>query len=141
MCECGCGDFRPVVKMPAPDGWYAIEVYPGCEYCGASWALTVAHIKAGATNRGDEMTLDETPEAVFDERMGEWHQPILDANVLRAEFAKSVEADDEIDEDSTAAEIATYAFDDWVNRGGLLDVFRKTLKAAASVETPERTPE
>lgn len=138
MCECGCGEFRPIVKMPAPDGWYAIEIYSGCEGCGTDWTLTIAHIKpggAGRVDRGDELTLEDTPEAVFDAHMSEWHQRILDTEILRKEFAKSVEGDDETD-DMTAEEISVFSFDEFVNRGGLIDVFRKTLSATDQRSVP-----
>jgi hypothetical protein len=134
MRECGCGEFRPIVKMPAPDGaWYAIEVYPGCDNCGASWALTVARI-AAADLHHDAETLAETPEASFDKVMGEWHQQILDADILRAEFAKSVEGDD-TPEDTPPSEIATFSLGEFVSRGGLITVFRKTLRAHRGTPT------
>jgi hypothetical protein len=114
MGECGCSA-EAVGKMPLPDGTtLVVEVYPGCDYCGADWALSIASFKA------DDPELkfyhDDTPVITFD-RMGYWHRQILDADKLRASFKRFAEKpDDEYDP-------TNYAMSEFIEHGGLRDAF------------------
>ena len=42
MCECGCGELRPIAKIRGEGGWHFLEIYPGCTNCReTSWGLGV----------------------------------------------------------------------------------------------------
>lgn len=114
MGECGCSA-EAVGKMPLPDGTtLVVEIYPGCEYCGADWALSLAHFK----NDDPELKWwhDDTPVIAFDQ-MGYWHRTILDADRLRASFKKYADKpDDEFDP-------VNYAMTEFIERGDLRDAF------------------
>lgn len=43
MGECGCGSVSECFKLKAPDGWYIIELMPGCSYCCISPGLLIHH--------------------------------------------------------------------------------------------------
>lgn len=125
MCECGCGEFRPIVKLPAKGGWYALEVYPGCPDCTTTWGVGVTFVKAGSDEA--EYLLDGVPDIAFDSR-GMWGRPILDTALMREEFAKEAAHGD--DDDSEAM----YAFDQFVRRGGLRRVYYATAAARQPTE-------
>ena len=113
MGECGCSA-EAVGKIPLSDGTTLIvEVYPGCEYCGADWALSLLSLK---NDNPDMEWHEETPVITFDS-IGYWHRPILDAEKLRASFAQYADKpDDEYDP-------VNYAMDEFLDRGGLRDAF------------------
>lgn len=114
MGECGCSA-EAVGKLPLSDGTtLIIEVYPGCEYCGADWALSVAKLK----NDDPELTFwhDDTPLMTFD-RMSYWHRTILDADKLRESFKRYADKpDDEYDP-------VNYAMSEFIEHGDLRDAF------------------
>ena len=117
MCECGCGEFQAIAKLPAKGGWYAIEVYPGCPDCNTSWGLGVTFIARRSEEA--EYLLEGVPDVAFDNR-GMWGVPILDTAVMREQFAKEAENGDDPDSE------AMYAFDEFVSRGGLRSAYYGT---------------
>lgn len=114
MGECGCSA-EAVGKLPLDEKTTLIvEVYPGCEYCGADWALSLLRV----ANDDQSMKWDfaDTPVITFDE-MGYWHRQILDAERLRKSFAQYADKpDDEYDP-------ANYAMGEFIERGDLRDAF------------------
>lgn len=49
MGECGCGDTSPDFRFPGPDGiTYAIQLYPGCDYCGTPIGIIVYRFGPGS---------------------------------------------------------------------------------------------
>ena len=122
MCECGCGEFRPLVKLRVAGGWVGIELYPGCENCGTGWALGATFVRDGSEEA--EYLLDGTPDMVFDER-GQWGLPILDLDVLRRLFAEYAENGDDPDGE------ANYALSEFLSRGGLRQVYHETRYPSA----------
>ncbi len=43
MGECGCTSGNQCFKLKAPDGWYIIELCPGCHYCDGGPGLNIYH--------------------------------------------------------------------------------------------------
>lgn len=43
MCECGCSSGNRAFKLKAPDGWYIVELMPGCDYCDVSPGIQIRH--------------------------------------------------------------------------------------------------
>ena len=42
MGQCGCNDFQPMAWFEGPDDdLYAVELYPGCEYCGTPAGVVI----------------------------------------------------------------------------------------------------
>ena len=114
MGECGCSA-EAVGKLPLADGTtLVVEVYPGCEYCGADWALSLASYKTDDPDL--KFWHDDTPLITFD-KMGYWHRMILDADKLRKSFARYADKpDDEFDP-------TNYAMSEFIERGDLRDAF------------------
>lgn len=75
MGECGCSAVHPRWKLPAPDGgWYAIEVYTGCEYCDAP-AGVVIYRTGFDIDAGLSTEFAELEEAEF--HHGEFGVPVI----------------------------------------------------------------
>jgi hypothetical protein len=56
MCECGCGEFQPTAKFPAPDGkWYGVEIYASCDTCSTPFGVWVGLL-------GEHDDADSLPE-------------------------------------------------------------------------------
>lgn len=125
MCECGCGETRPLVKLPAPKGgWYALEVYPGCENCGNEfWGLTVTLIK-----KGDEFAdVVENVERITFNEYGQWNQVILDYGMLRKRFVAAGADEDELAEPEEDV-APMFLLNEMIRHGGMAGVFYDTLK-------------
>lgn len=122
MCECGCSERLGLVRFPAMKArtWYVIEVYPGCTDCGTHWGLAV--VLADEQEEFGEILIRETPVGEFDQ-YSQWAARILDTTVLRQLYKAELWQDDEDSPDA-------FAFDEFVNRGGLIDAFHKTRNGA-----------
>lgn len=46
MGECGCMSCGQHFKLKAPDGWYVVQLLPGCDYCGVGPGLQIYHPEA-----------------------------------------------------------------------------------------------
>ena len=46
MCECGCTMGNPIYRLPiSKTACYAIELYPGCDYCSAAPGVVVRKVE------------------------------------------------------------------------------------------------
>ena len=43
MCECGCSTGNPMFRLKAPEGWYVIQLLPGCDYCHVGPGVEILH--------------------------------------------------------------------------------------------------
>lgn len=121
MCECGCGELNPIAKIAAGDGkWLMLEVYPGCRDCGTSWQLTIQEF--AEDDEWDADLVERTPTAELSETYRQWGVPILDTQILRKHFAQERGDDDEFSE-------TNFALEEFISRGGLIDVFHETRRA------------
>lgn len=131
MCECGCGELRPLVKFPAPDGgWYFLEVYPGCRYCTTTWAVGLSRCTAAEAGESFwRFFVEETPDAEFHRDV--WAEPILDTRVLKRLFMEEAGESDDLAE-------TPFALAEFIRQGGLIRTFHETR---APAEPPARGPE
>jgi hypothetical protein len=115
MCECGCGELRPIAKIRGDGGWHFLEVYPGCNNgCGTSWGLGATWIADVDDMLRDGWLLKDAPTIEYDQ-YGQWGTPILDTAKLVEAFRQEmgdVEPTDEYDHPADALH-------DFVERGGL----------------------
>jgi len=132
MGECGCTAVA-VGKLALPDGaTLIVEVYPGCEYCGADWALSIARFEKDDPDL--KFWHNDTPLITFDQ-MGYWHRQILDADKLRKSFAQYADApDDEFDP-------VNYAMGEFLERGDLRDAFPYVEPSLVPPSSPGATGE
>ena len=115
MGQCGCGDFQPMFKFPAPDGaWYAFEVYPGCGYCDNGPGVTIHRMSAQESEEWDVPHLPDLPwhELGYPNAgdVAEFAIPIIETAALRAAIHNVVGDGDEYDvqgaiEDGTKPEV------------------------------------
>lgn len=43
MGECGCSTGNPMFRLEAPEGWYVIQLLPGCDYCSVGPGIEILH--------------------------------------------------------------------------------------------------
>lgn len=73
MGECGC-TASPIGKLPVGDHVIIVELYPGCEYCGADWAISL--LRVDPKDKNDRWALEDASEAptiTFDQ-LGYWQR-------------------------------------------------------------------
>jgi hypothetical protein len=118
MCECGCGELRPIAKIRGDGGWHFLEVYPGCTNgCGTSWGLGATWLADDDDFlRGDSWLLTDTPTVEYNQ-YSQWAMPILDTAKLVALFRQDEGAEMEDPEDYDAPADALH---DFINGGGLI---------------------
>ena len=129
MCECGCGELRPIAKIRGDGGWHFLEIYPGCTNgCGTSWGLSATWI---ADNddwlRGDPFLLRDTPTVEYSD-YGQWGMPILDTTKLVEHFRANEGAEGLLGDDYY--ESAADALADYIATGGLIRVHDDSVRAA-----------
>lgn len=115
MCECGCGEMRPIVKLPAPGGkWYMVEIYPGCRNCQNDFMAVAVYL----VEEGDDFgTIEDTPAAEFHHDM--WGAHILDHGVLQKAFMESRGDNDDLSD-------ANFSLSEFLREGGLITAFYQT---------------
>ena len=128
MCECGCGDLRPLVKLPAPNGdTYALEVYPGCDNChNEFWGISVTLLKKADPDTKD---IVRHVERIAFDKYGQWHKMILDYGALRKRFVEAGADEDEMAEPDPEVAPMFY-LNEMIRHGGMSGVFYDTLKKA-----------
>lgn len=115
MCECGCGEFRPIGKFRAGRYWYAIEFYPGCENCATELlGLSVRRFAVG--DEDTNWMLDGVPVIAFDAH-GDWSRPMIDFAELRGGFKNYGEEGSEAED----------AFHEFLSRGEMRFAHSRTL--------------
>jgi cytochrome c1 len=125
MCECGCGELRPLAKIRGDGGWHFIEVYPGCTNCGdVSWALGATWVADDDEMLADGWLLRDTPTVEYD-RHGQWGRPLLNAAILKRLFVEDGGGEDDDFSD---------AFSEFMDQGGLIRAQSESLRAALATE-------
>jgi len=62
MGQCGCYEGNQAYRIKAPNGWYVIELLPGCNYCDHGPGLSICHPEAmDHLEGGDILCLPELP--------------------------------------------------------------------------------
>ena len=110
-------------RVPAgPEKWYVLEIYPGCQECGTSWAVGLTLYEEGTDSW--EWWGKDYPVIEFSD-IGMWATEILNTEVLKRAFMHELRTEDDLDE-------AVFAFTEFVDRGGLKDVFFATRAESTS---------
>lgn len=85
MGQCGCGDYRPNVKFPGPDGsTYTLEIHDSCRYCETPFGVVITR-HPELTDENDDYLVRELPDVDFmkvDDAAAA-HFALLDPNLLR----------------------------------------------------------
>jgi hypothetical protein len=96
MCECGCGDMRPLGKFPAPKrGWYVLEIYPGCGDCHVGPGVVVHHFTAKEMR--EELAHLSIPDFLWINGPRQIAVPVLEAEQI-SEAVKHEMGDEEYDD-------------------------------------------
>lgn len=130
MCECGCGELRPLGTFPAPGtDLYVLEIYPGCGDCKIGPGVTIHRM---TQQEAREFGLSADDALKFHESPREFSVPMLDPAKL-GERVKEELGDDEYEEmmmggNALSAEVIRHA---------VHDTLGEWRKAAAGIPTEE----
>lgn len=121
MGECGC-DTEKIGRIPGPrpGSWYVLEVHPGCTNgCGTEISLGVAEVEEGSEEW--DIWFEEVPVLEFSSYR-QWGTHVLDTEILKRAFMAEIGEDDDLAD-------APFALEEFVNGGGLREVFYQTRAA------------
>lgn len=128
MGECGC-EAEKIARVAAGEGrWLVLEVHPGRTYCGTEWGLGLTEVREDSEEW--DWWFKDVPVAEFS-RYGTWGTLLLDTEILKKRFMEDGGYTDGLDE-------TPFAVAEFVDRGGLREVFWRTRDKAKKQEAEYR---